>query len=212
MATSTFLDRFTVRPRHLEQWEPVFEAQRALYARHGFESVRVFIETDAEPKVTWLYEHEGRDAAAARSLLVGCAEHRELEALAAPHVFRNRLVRPVVPEVLTRATTESVRGERVAERIAIMRRYSIVGSWEDFLEVWRRIVPVREAYGFRCLFAVRDEEKDMFTWAFDFDGAWEEFPDAQRGYYRDPARVELRGVFDFMADYSLHPARQIALP
>lgn len=52
----------------------------------------------------------------------------------------------------------------------------------------------------------------MFSWAFDFDGEWEEFPAAQRGYYRDPARVELRGVFDFMADYSIHPARQRLLP
>ena len=30
-------------------------------------------------------------------------------------------------------------------------------------------------------------------------------------YYRDPARVELRGVFDFMADYSIHPALQVPL-
>lgn len=52
----------------------------------------------------------------------------------------------------------------------------------------------------------------MFSWAFDFDGEWEDFPAAQRGYYRDPARVELQGVFDFMADYSIHPARQRLLP
>ena len=74
-----------------------------------------------------------------------------------------------------------------------------------------RIVPVREQYGFRCLFAVRDEPTDMFTWAFDFAGSWEEFPAAQRPYYHDPARVDLRGVFNFMADYSIHPARQLLL-
>lgn len=32
---------------------------------------------------------------------------------------------------------------------------------------------------------------------------------AQRDYYRDPERVALRGVFDHMADYSIHPATQL---
>ncbi|QIK72549.1 hypothetical protein G7070_10045 [Propioniciclava coleopterorum] len=92
----------------------------------------------------------------------------------------------------------------------VMRRYSILG-WPGFLDLWRRVVPLRERHGFRVLFAVSDEPHDLFTWAFDFSGAWEDFPDAQRGYYRDPARVELRGVFDHMADYALHPARPLPL-
>ena len=45
-----------------------------------------------------------------------------------------------------------------------------------------------------------------FTWAFDFDG---DFADSQRDYYRDPNRVRLREVFHYMADYSIHPARQL---
>ena len=116
------------------------------------------------------------------------------------------MTRPVRVEVLTQATPASVRG-----RIAIMRRYAIVGGGESFLSIWRRIVGVREAYGFRCLFAVWDEPHDLFTWAFDFAGDWADFPDAQRAYYADPQRVELRAVFHHMADYSIHPARQILL-
>ncbi|SDB93061.1 hypothetical protein GA0111570_109101 [Raineyella antarctica] len=90
-----------------------------------------------------------------------------------------------------------------------MRRYSIVGEWSEFLAVWRRIVPVRERRGFCCLFAVADEAEDMFTWAFDFDGDWADVGPAQRGYHQDPERVGLRRVFDFMADYAIHPATQL---
>ncbi len=122
----------------------------------------------------------------------------------APHRFANLLVRRVRVELLTRADPPSPAG-----RIAIIRRYSIVGDWSDFLAIWRRIVPVRERHGFRCLFAVSDEPASMFTWSFDFAGTWEEFPAAQRGYYRDPARIDLRGVFDHMADYDITPADQL---
>lgn len=73
-----------------------------------------------------------------------------------------------------------------------MRRYAIVGDWDEFLEIWRQVAQVRERYDFRCLFAVEDRAKDMFTWAFDFAGEWSDFPAAQRAYYHDPARVALR--------------------
>ena len=163
---------------------------------------RAFAETDAEPKLTLLYSAEPDQLAAYQA----DPQTAALADQARGHVFTNLLVRPVEVEVMTEPTAESVAG-----RIAIMRRYRIVGSWDGFLAVWRRIVPVREQYGFRCLFAVRDEPTDMFTWAFDFAGSWEEFPAAQRPYYHDPARVDLRGVFNFMADYSIHPARQLLL-
>ncbi|MFT3833362.1 MAG: hypothetical protein QM711_08585 [Micropruina sp.] len=96
-------------------------------------------------------------------------------------------------------------------RTVCMRRYSIVGDWTAFLAIWRRIVLVRERYGFRCLFAVADEPKDQFTWAFDFPGGWDEFTEVQRPYYADPERVALRGVFDYMADYILDPARRLTV-
>ncbi|MEL4358844.1 MULTISPECIES: hypothetical protein [unclassified Luteococcus] len=204
------LHRFTVKPRHLDPYLEIWRRELALRSEYGFTSHRAFVETDAEPKLTWLYSHDD-DPADAQTALALDPRWGALSAERAPHVFRNDLVRPVEPELLTRATAESLRGCNRPERIAIMRRYSIVGGWDDFLQIWRQIVPVREKYGFRCLFAVADRPKDMFTWAFDFDGDWADFPAAQRGYYRDPARVELRKVFDHMADYCLHPARQLLL-
>lgn len=192
------LHRFTVKPGHLEAWLGLWPALVAARRRAGFTWHRAFVETDAEPKVTWLYSHP--DPEVGERLV-------EQVAAAQPHVFRNTLVRRVRPEVVTHATASTIAG-----RIAIMRRYTIVGGWPEFLAIWRQIVPVRERYGFRCLFAVVDEPADLFTWAFDFAGEWADFPAAQRDYYRDPARVVLRGVFDHMADYSIHPATQLLLP
>ena len=200
----TLLHRVSVKPHHVGAWRPLWDEERALRADHGFVTHRASLGTVAEPKLTWLYSHPDPDAGE-RSLT---ADPRwgELLARLAPHRFGNLLVRPVCLEVLTRAEAASTAG-----RIAIIRRYSIVGDWQGFLGIWRRIVPVRERYGFRCLFAASDEPASMFTWAFDFAGSWEDFPDAQRGYYRDPARVELRGVFDHMADYDISPAVPLPL-
>ncbi|MGO4956967.1 hypothetical protein ACTQ49_06805 [Luteococcus sp. Sow4_B9] len=203
------LHRFTIKPRHLEQYLPLWRREVEIRRDHGFTTHRAFVETDAEPKLTWLYSH-ATDSAAAEEACAADPRQQELDELKAPHVFRNHLVRPVDVEYFpTPATPESIAGQAGRERIAIMRRYSIVNGWDDFLDVWRRIVPVRERHGFRCLFAVADRPRDMFTWAFDFDGEWADFPAAQRGYYHDPSRVELRGVFDHMADYSIHPAQQL---
>lgn len=199
------LHRFSVKPGHVEQFRELWPRYLALRDRHGFVTHRVFLETRAEPKLTWLYAHA--DPASGEARLAADPDQAELTELARPHVFRNVKVRPVRAELLTHATAAAVVG-----RTAILRRYSIVGSWTEFLDVWRRIVPVRERHGFRCLFAVADEPENMFTWAFDFDGAWDDFPQAQRGYYRDPDRVALRGVFDYMADYAIEPAEQWPVP
>ncbi len=198
------LHRHSIKPGHLDYWLQLWPDQVALWRRHGFVSHRAFLQEHAEPKLTWLYSHPAPSEGAA--WLIADPEWRDLGERLAPHVFRNDLVRHVRVEQVTTATAESAAG-----RIAILRRYSIVGSWQEFLAIWRRIVPLREEHGFRCLFAVADEAKDMFTWAFDFGGEWEHFQEAQRPYYRDPARVALRGVFDYMADYSVDPARQLVL-
>lgn len=187
------LHRFTVRPRHLDDWLALWPAEAESLRTAGFTLHRLFVETDAEPKVTLLASHPSR-----QTLPVA-----QPEALA-PHVFRNAVTRPVRCDLLTTASAATVAG-----RIAIMRRYAIVGGWEPFLHLWERIVPVRERHGFRCLFAVSDVPHDLFTWAFDFAGDWADFPDSQRGYYADPERVALREVFHHMADYSIHPARQV---
>jgi hypothetical protein len=201
IADPTVLHRFSVKPRHLAAYLDVLPAVVDVRTRAGFTTHRLLLETHAEPKVTWVYSHpdpEAGERAVRADPATGVLAER-----AAPHVFRNLLVRLVRVERMTHPTPESVAG-----RIAILRRYSIVNGWPGFLDIWRRIVDVRDAYGFRCLFAVADESAGMFTWAFDFAGDFADFPGAQRDYYHDPDRVALRGVFDYMADYAITPAEQ----
>lgn len=203
-AGTTYLHRFSIKPGHLDAYLEMWPQEVSLRRRHGFVLHQAYLETHAEPKLTWLYSHpEGGGAVTALAADPESAELAEAKRL---HVFGNLLVRPVRPEILT-----SVMPADLAGRIAIMRRYSIVNGWPGFLDIWRQIVPVREQYGFRCLFAVADEPRDMFTWAFDFTGSWGEFPSGQRDYYRDPSRVALRGVFDYMADYAITPAHPLPL-
>lgn len=203
---SLLLQRYTIRPRHLDQWRETWPEEVALRREHGFTAHRAFLETHAEPKLTWLFSHDEPTAGADE--LASDPRWQRLVEARAPHVFRNEVTREVRPELLHEAG--DAHGGR-SDRTVVMRRYSIVGEWCDFLAVWRRIVPVREKYGFTCLFAVADEPHDLFTWAFDFDGAWADFGPAQKGYYSDPERVALRGVFDHMADYTITPAAEIDL-
>lgn len=198
---STLLHRFTVKPGHLDQWLTIWPEEVALRRHHGYIVHRGFVETDAEPKVSWLYSHP--DPETAEVAVQADPAFAALAQRGAGHTFRNATVRPVEVEVMTEADDFS--------QTAIMRRYSITGSWDEFLAIWRRIVPLRQRHGFPCLFAVADRPKDMFTWAFGFDDAWEALPDAQRAYYHDPERIALRGVFDYLADYAIHPARQLPL-
>lgn len=199
------LHRFSVKPHHLDDYLEIWPREAKVRQRHGYTVHRAFFETNAEPKFTWLYSHLDPDAA--QAAVQTDPETIGLDARKANHVFRNVKIRPVRVEALTQLDPTSA--ER---RLAIMRRYSITGSWSEFLDLWRRIVLVREKHGFRCLFAVTDEPENMFTWAFDFDGRFEDFPMAQRPYYRDPERTALRGVFDYMADYTINPATQLPIP
>ncbi|MGA4507779.1 hypothetical protein ACQB6R_01950 [Propionibacteriaceae bacterium G1746] len=198
----TTLHRYTVRPRHMPQWHDQFIQSVGLRASHGFTTHRVFVETDAEPKVSWLYSHPNADEAERE--LRADPRYQKIEDALAPHVFKNCNIRPVEVLAMTHAAPTELDGED--GRIAVMRRYSLVGDIDEFLQVWNAIVPVRHRHGFRCLFAVLDRPMQKFTWAIDFQGQWQEFTEGQRAYYRDPERVELRRVFDYMADYNLHPA------
>ena len=51
-SSEVLLDRFTVRPGHLDRWEALRAADEAVLAAHGLRVLRTFVETDAEPKVT----------------------------------------------------------------------------------------------------------------------------------------------------------------
>lgn len=197
------LHRFTVKPQHLAAYLELWPDEVALRRDYGYRHARAFVETDAEPKFTWLYSHPEPERAALA--LQQDPRAADLRARMAPHVFGNLVVRPVEVELMTEPAADLT-------PLAIMRRYAIVGPWPQFLAIWREVAVVRERYGFPCLFAVADRERDMFTWAFAFSGQWADFGPAQRDYYHDPARMALRGVFDYMADYDIHPARQLASP
>ncbi len=174
---TTLLHRFTVKPHHLDTYLSIWPEEVEVRRRHGFDIHRAFVETDAEPKFTWLYSHP--DPLAGEAAVRADPQTADIERRKVGHVFRNVTVRPVRVEILNPPGDLS--------KTAIMRRYSITGSWIEFLDIWRQIVPVRAKYGFNCLFAVADEPQNLFTWAFDFDGTWDEFPAAQRPYYQHAA-------------------------
>lgn len=60
-----------------------------------------------------------------------------------------------------------------------LRRYELAeGSMDAFVERWHDIVPVREQFGFRVLFAFADREANEFVWAVahdDFEAAQEPY-------------------------------------
>lgn len=200
MADQMLLHRFSIRPRHLDAWLELWPREVELRARHGFVHHRAYLQEHAEPKLTWLYSHP--DPPAGEASWVKDPDVADVKAASAQHVFGNLVIRRVRAELL--ADISPVPGRTVC-----LRRYSIVGDWQEFLAIWRQIVEVRERHGFRCLFAVADEPHDLFTWAFDFEGSWDDLATVQRPYYADPERVALRGVFDYMADYSLDAAQAL---
>jgi hypothetical protein len=88
----------------------------------------------------------------------------------------------------------------------LLRRYNIKpGAWEQFLEVWRRIIVVRKRHGFKVLFALVDREENMFTWAVSYDG---DIDAAAAEYYKDPERVTLEIVGDYVADHKVTKVTQ----
>jgi hypothetical protein len=71
-----------------------------------------------------------------------------------------------------------------------LRRYEIKpGHMAAFVEWWPRLVPVREQYGFRVLFAFVDETMNQFIWAVSHDG---DLAQADAEYHASPelAKVE----------------------
>ena len=70
-----------------------------------------------------------------------------------------------------------------------LRRYQLApGTVDDFVGAWRRLVAVREQYGFRVEFAVVDRDAEQFVWAVSHvDG----FAAAEEAYYASPERAAL---------------------
>ncbi len=71
-----------------------------------------------------------------------------------------------------------------------LRRYLVEpGRMDDFLAWFPNLLPVREQYGFRVLFAVAEREHDTFTWAVAFDGDEAAFTERVETYNASPERA-----------------------
>jgi hypothetical protein len=68
-----------------------------------------------------------------------------------------------------------------------LRTYEVAdGGMDAFLEWFEGLVPIREQYGFRILFAFADRENGRFTWAIEHD---QPLADAQAAYDEAPERA-----------------------
>jgi antibiotic biosynthesis monooxygenase (ABM) superfamily enzyme len=71
-----------------------------------------------------------------------------------------------------------------------LRRYVVEpGRMDDFLAWFPAVIPVREKYGFRLLFALAERERDTFTWAVSYDGDEAAFTEAVEAYSASPERA-----------------------
>tara|TARA_B110001454_G_scaffold205169_1_gene214535 strand:- start:184 stop:474 length:291 start_codon:yes stop_codon:yes gene_type:complete len=90
-----------------------------------------------------------------------------------------------------------------------LKRYFIKpDTWDEFLDVMRRIVKIRVRHGFGVVFAFADRETNVFTWAVNHPG---DFDAAAKAYYDDPDRVELKIVEDYVTDYEIRKVELVQL-
>jgi hypothetical protein len=124
------------------------------------------------------------------------------------HTLKKNSTRLVTQKIMKPASEDSL------EKMVIMRRYNVKNDRNEFLDIWKEIVPVREKYGFPCLFVVGDIEEKAFTWAFTYDD--DDFntfmSEGQAGYHSDSQRVELETVNNYLKAIRLTPARQLLIP
>jgi hypothetical protein len=77
-----------------------------------------------------------------------------------------------------------------------LRRYVMEpGRLADLVAWFPALVPTREQYGFRVLFALADEERETFTWAVAADGDEAAFLAAEAGYNGSPERARVFETF-----------------
>ena len=71
-----------------------------------------------------------------------------------------------------------------------LRRYVFEpGRLADFLTWFPTILPVRERFGFRVLFALAADEQSTFTWAVAHDGTEADFLEVEERYNASPERA-----------------------
>jgi hypothetical protein len=92
-----------------------------------------------------------------------------------------------------------------------LRRYEIEpGRMADFLAWFPSILPVREHFGFRVLFALADEEHDTFTWAVAHDGDEAAFLEVEERYTASPERAQAFEAFpDCLTDKQIGFATEV---
>ena len=77
-----------------------------------------------------------------------------------------------------------------------LRRYVLEpGRMADFLAWFPTLLPTREQFGFRVLFALAEHEHETFTWAVAHDGDEAAFLAAQQTYQESPERARAFETF-----------------
>jgi hypothetical protein len=77
-----------------------------------------------------------------------------------------------------------------------LRRYVIEpGRMADFLAWFPTVLPVREQFGFRVLFALSENEHSTFTWAVALDGDEARFLEVESTYLASAERVRAFETF-----------------
>jgi len=77
-----------------------------------------------------------------------------------------------------------------------LRRYTFEpGRLPAFLDWFPSLLPVREQFGFRVLFAYADAEAETFTWAVEHDGDADEFRSVEQVYNTSDERAQLFSTF-----------------
>ena len=77
-----------------------------------------------------------------------------------------------------------------------LRRYEIEpGRMADFLAWFPAVLPVREQFGFRVLFALAEQEHNTFTWAVAHDGDEADFLEVETEYKASPERARAFETF-----------------
>ncbi len=220
--TDGVMTQLSIVPGHedecLRSWERAVEVRVGC----GFELQNAFIETgpgvvirvaDSEVNksgeeriLTSLYRCDG-DVEVAERNFRSDAKALELAAASRDYLVRDEETRRVASRLMKPPSVDN------QGRMIVMRRYDIQNDWNEFIDVWKMILPVREEYGFECLFAVEDTEEKTFFWAFTYDGdSFSEFMrDGQKAYYADPRRVELETVNNYLAEVRLTPSRQLMI-
>jgi hypothetical protein len=86
-----------------------------------------------------------------------------------------------------------------------LRRYVMEpGRLADFLAWFPTLLPVREQFGFRVLFALAEHEHETFTWAVAHDGDEPEFRTVEDAYKNSAERAKVFETFpDCIASHEI---------